>query len=296
MSGLGPLGRLVLIGAPFLWLGLFFLAPLAIVLKISLAHSAIGIPPYTPLVSRHGGGLSVHATAANFALLLHDDLYLRAYLGSLGKAGLAALICLILGYPVAYAVATAPAARRQPLLFLVVLPFWTSFLIRVYAWIAILQPNGFLNRVLLAAGLAHAPLPLLNNGLSVELGLVYSYLPFMILPIYGSLAALDQNLIEAAADLGARPGRQFLRVTLPLSLPGVAAGLFLVFLPAVGEFVIPDLLGGPNTLMIGKVLWDEFFTNSDWPLASAVAICLLILLVGPIVIFQHHQQRSLERT
>ena len=292
MTGLGRFGRLVLIGAPFLWLGLFFLAPLAIVLKISLAHSAIGIPPYTPLVSRHNGGLSVDATSANFALLLHDDLYLRAYLGSLGKAGLAALICLMLGYPVAYAVATAPIARRQPLLFLVVLPFWTSFLIRVYAWIAILQPNGLLNRLLLATGLVDAPLQLLNNGFSVELGLVYSYLPFMILPIYGSLAALDQNLIEAAADLGAWPGQQFLRVTLPLSLPGVAAGLFLVFLPAVGEFVIPDLLGGPNTLMIGKVLWDEFFQNHDWPVAAAVAVVLVAALALPLLLAQRLFERE----
>jgi putrescine transport system permease protein len=291
MTGLGRLGRLVLIGAPFLWLGLFFLAPLAIVLKISLAHSTIGIPPYTPLVARHDGGLSLQATLANFTLLLRDDLYLRAYLGSLAKAALAALFCLMLGYPLAHAIAGAPAARRQPLLFLVVLPFWTSFLIRVYAWIAILQPNGLLNRLLLATGLVGAPLPLLNNNFSVELGLVYSYLPFMILPIYGSLAALDQTLIEAAADLGAGPCQQFFRVTLPLSLPGVAAGMFLVFVPAVGEFVIPDLLGGPNTLMIGKVLWDEFFQNHDWPVASAVAVVLVAVLAAPLLA----AQRALDR-
>lgn len=292
MTGLGRLGRLVLIGAPFLWLGLFFLAPLAIVLKISLAHSTIGIPPYTPLLVRHGGGFRVQASLANFALLAQDSLYLRAYLGSLAKAALAALLCLALGYPVAHAVARAPAARRQPLLFLVVLPFWTSFLIRVYAWIAILQPNGLVNRLLLAAGLVHAPLPLLNNGFSVELGLVYSYLPFMILPIYGSLSSLDQSLIEAAADLGARPWRQFLGVTWPLSLPGVAAGCFLVFVPAVGEFVIPDLLGGPNTLMIGKVLWDEFFENHDWPVAAAVAVVLVAVLAVPLVTAQRELDRE----
>lgn len=291
MIGLGRLGRLVLIGAPFLWLGFFFLAPLAIVVKISLAHSAIGIPPYTPLLGRHDGGLSVQATLANFALLLHDDLYLRAYLGSLAKAALAALLCLLAGYPIAHAVARAPAAWRQPLLFLVVLPFWTSFLIRVYAWIAILQPNGLLNRLLLATCLVHAPLPLLNNNFSVELGLVYSYLPFMILPIYGSLAALDKRLLEAAADLGAGPWRQFLQVTLPLSLPGVAAGAFLVFVPAVGEFVIPDLLGGPDTLMIGKVLWDEFFENHDWPVAAAVAVVLVAALALPLLA----AQRALDR-
>lgn len=292
MTGLGRLGRLVLIGAPFLWLGLFFLAPLAIVLKISLAHSTIGIPPYTPLVTRRAGGLSLQATLSNFALLLHDDLYLRAYLGSLGKAVLATALCLLLGYPVAHAIAQAPAAWRQPLLFLVILPFWTSFLIRVYAWIAILQPNGLLNRLLLATGLVHAPLPLLNNGFSVELGLVYSYLPFMILPIYGSLSALDKSLLEAAADLGARSWQQFLRVTLPLSLPGVAAGCFLVFVPAVGEFVIPDLLGGPNTLMIGKVLWDEFFQNHDWPVAAAVAVALVAVLAAPLVAAQRVLDRE----
>ena len=195
-------------------------------MKISLAHSAIGIPPYTPLFARHDGRLSFDASLANFALLARDDLYLRAYLGSLANAGLATVLCLVLGYPIAHAIVRAPPAWRQLLLFLVVLPFWTSFLIRVYAWIAILQPNGLVNRLLLASGLIHLPLPLLNNGFSVELGLV-SYLPFMILPIYGSLAALDQSLVEAAADLGAPPWRQFLGVTLPLSLPGVAAGCFL---------------------------------------------------------------------
>jgi putrescine transport system permease protein len=281
----------VLIGLPFVWLAVFFLLPLLIVAKISLAHSAIGIPPYTSLVTRHGGSLSFHASLANFTLLARDDLYLRAYLGSLANAGLATVLCLALGYPLAHAIARTPAAWRQLLLFLVVLPFWTSFLIRVYAWIAILQPNGLLNRLLLAAGLIHQPLPLLNNGFSVELGLVYSYLPFMVLPVYGSLAALDPSLIEAACDLGARPWRQFLGVTLPLSLPGVAAGCFLVFVPAVGEFVIPDLLGGPNTLMIGKVLWDEFFENHDWPVASAVAVVLIAALAVPIL----GAQRLLDR-
>ena len=185
-----------------------------------------------------------------------------------------------------------PLAWRQLLLFLVVLPFWTSFLIRVYAWIAILQPNGLLNRLLLSTGLTQAPLPLLNNAFSVELGLVYSYLPFMILPIYGSLSALDESLIEAAADLGARPWRQFLSVILPLSLPGVAAGCFLVFVPAVGEFVIPDLLGGPNTLMIGKVLWDEFFENHDWPVAAAATVALIAVLAVPTIIAQRLLDRE----
>ena len=282
MIGIGRFGRLVLIGAPFVWFALFFLLPMLIVLKISLAHSAIGIPPYTPLISSH----VLHATMANFALLASDDLYLRAYLGSLGYAALATGLCLVLGYPIAHAIARAPTAWRQLLLFLVVLPFWTSFLIRVYAWIAILEPNGLLNRLLLTTGLIKAPLPLLNNGFSVELGLVYSYLPFMILPIYGSLSALDESLIEAAADLGARPWRAFLGVTFPLSLPGVAAGCLLVLVPAIGEFVIPDLLGGPNTLMIGKVLWDEFFENHDWPVAAAVAVVLVVVLAVPILCAQ----------
>ena len=292
MIGIGPLGRLVLIGVPFLWLVLFFVVPLLIILKISFAHSAVGIPPYTPLVTGAQGHWSVHATAANFLLLARDDLYLRAYLGSLANAAVATGLCLIVGYPIAHTIARAPAAWRQLLLFLVVLPFWTSFLIRVYAWIAILQPNGLLNRLLLATGLIRVPLPLLNNAFSVELGLVYSYLPFMILPIYGSLSALDDSLIEAAADLGARPWRQFLGVVLPLSLPGIAAGCFLVFVPAVGEFVIPDLLGGPDTLMIGKVLWDEFFENHDWPVAAAVAAVLVIGLAGPIMIGQRLLDRE----
>jgi putrescine transport system permease protein len=292
MIGIGRAGRLVLIGVPFLWLAVFFLAPLLIVVKISLAHSAIGIPPYTPLFARHDGGLSFDASLANFALLARDDLYLRAYLGSLANAGLTTALCLVLGYPMAHAIARAPPAWRQLLLLLVVLPFWASFLIRVYAWIAILQPNGLANRLLLASGLIHLPLPLLNNGFSVELGLVYSYLPFMILPIYGSLSALDESLVEAAADLGAPPWRQFLGVTLPLSLPGVAAGCFLVFVPAVGEFVIPDLLGGPNTLMIGKVLWDEFFENHDWPVAAAVAAVLIAALALPILAAQRWLDRE----
>jgi putrescine transport system permease protein len=288
MIGIGRLGRVMLIGVPFLWLGLFFLLPLLIVLKISLAHSAIGIPPYTPLIA----GRAVHASLANFMLLVSDDLYLRAYLGSLGNAALATALCLALGYPVAHAIARASAAWRQPLLFFVMLPFWTSFLIRVYAWIAILEPNGLVNRLLIAAGLTSAPLPLLNNGFSVELGLVYSYLPFMILPIYGSLSALDKSLIEAAADLGARPWSVFWGVTLPLSLPGVAAGCLLVFVPAIGEFVIPDLLGGPDTLMIGKVLWDEFFENRDWPVAAAIAVVLVAALAVPILLGQRFLERE----
>src|SRR5271168_4745590 len=292
MTGLGWIGRLVLIGVPFLWLALFFLLPLLIVVKISLAESTIGIPPYTPLFANHGSGLKLHATLANFALIAGDALYLRAYLGSLGNAALATALCLIIGYPVAYAIGRSQGSRRQLLLFLVMLPFWTSFLIRVYAWIAILEPNGLVNQSLSALGLIAAPLPLLNNGFSVELGLVYSYLPFMILPLYGSLSTLDQSLIEAAADLGARPFRAFLGVTLPFSSPGIAAGSLLVLIPAIGEFVIPDLLGGPDTLMIGKVLWDEFFNNRDWPVAAAVAVALVTALAVPLLAAQQFLERE----
>jgi putrescine transport system permease protein len=291
MTGLGLIGRLVLIGAPFLWLALFFLLPLLIVIKISLAESTIGIPPYMPLLANHGG-LELHATLANFALIAGDDLYLRAYLGSLGNAALATVLCLLMGYPVAYAIARSQGVRRQVLLFLIMLPFWTSFLIRVYAWIAILQPSGLVNRLLLASGLIEAPLPLLYNGFSVTLGLVYSYLPFMILPLYGSLSRLDESLVEAAADLGARPRRVFLEVILPLSLPGIAAGCLLVFIPAVGEFVIPDLLGGPGTLMVGKMLWQEFFDNVDWPAAAAIAIALVVMLTLPLLLAQRFLGRE----
>jgi putrescine transport system permease protein len=292
MAGFGRIGRLLLIGLPFLWLGLFFLAPLLIVLKISLAESVIGLPPYTPLIYDDGNGLRWHVTLANFVLLAEDSLYLRAYLGSLGNAALATALCLVTGYPIAYAIARARGFWRQSLLFLVVLPFWTSFLIRVYAWIAILKPNGLLNNFLMGLGLIEAPLPLLNNQFSVVLGMVYSYLPFMILPLYGSLSALDQTTLEAAADLGARPLRVFVDAILPLTLPGIAAGSLLVFVPAVGEFVIPDLLGGPDTLMIGKVLWDEFFSNRDWPVASAVAVVLVAALAIPIVAAQRFLQRE----
>ena len=293
MIGIGRLGWVLLIGVPFLWLGFFFLLPLLIVVKISVAESIVGIPPYTPLVTRDVSGINFHATVANFVLLAGDQLYLRAYLGSLVNAALATALCLLLGYPMAYAIAHAHGARRQLLLFLVMLPFWTSFLIRVYAWIAILEPNGLLNDFLIGLGLISAPLPLLNNQFSVELGLVYSYLPFMILPIYGSLAALDQSLVEAAADLGARPLQVFRAVILPLTLPGIAAGSLLVLVPAIGEFVIPDLLGGPDTLMIGKVLWDEFFNNRDWPVAAAIAVVLVAALALPILLAQKfYEQRQ----
>jgi putrescine transport system permease protein len=284
MTGLGAWGRRVLIGVPFLWLAVFFLLPFGIVAGISLAESADAIPPYTPLFNLTSVGLESHATWANYRELWEGCL--RVYVNSLGNAAAATVLCLLAGYPIAFAIARASGVWRQLLLFLVMLPFWTSFLIRVYAWIALLQPSGLINRLLQGLGLVEAPLPLLYNGFSVELGLVYSYLPFMILPIYGSLSRLDDNLLEAAADLGAPPWRVFLRVILPLTLPGIAAGMLLVFIPAVGEFVIPDLLGGPDTLMIGKLLWQEFFDNVDWPAASALGVALVAILTLPLLFAQ----------
>ena len=271
------------IGIPYLSLLLFTLLPLAIVLKISFAESRLAIPPYTPLFEFGEDGLQLSATLESYARLLADSLYLRAYLSSIRYALGATLVCLLLGYPMAYAIARAPKAWRITLLMLVILPFWTSFLLRVYAWIGLLKGNGFINNALISLGLVSEPLPLLNNSFSVVLGLVYGYLPFMVLPLYATLERLDPALLEAAADLGCRPRRAFLSVTLPLSLPGIAAGALLVFIPAVGEFVIPELLGGPGTLMIGKVLWDEFFNNHDWPAASAVAVAMLLLLALPMV-------------
>jgi putrescine transport system permease protein len=273
------------IALPYAWLVVFFLLPFALVLGIALGTNA---PDSAPPVAL---GVSLES----FKLLFTDDLYVAAWLSSLRIAATSTVIALLLGYPMAYAIARADPRRRPLLLMLVILPFWTSFLIRVYAWMGLLAENGILNQFLRWTGLAADPGTILGTEWAVQLGIVYAYLPFMVLPLYASLEKLDLSLLEAAADLGARPFAAFLTVTLPLSLPGIVAGCLLVFIPAVGEFVIPDLLGGTDTLMIGKVLWDEFFTNSDWPLASAVAICLLVLLVGPIVLFQRQQAKSLER-
>ena len=290
MIGLGRWGRRALIGLPFLWLAVFFLLPLAIVAGISVSQSADAIPPFRPLLSATSAGLHLDATLANYRELAEGCL--RVYLNSLGNAALATLLCLLIGYPVAFAIARTPRVWRPLLLFFVVLPFWTSFLIRVYAWIALLQPSGLINRLLVAAGIVAAPLPLLYNGFSVELGLVYSYLPFMILPLYGSLVQIDESLVEAAADLGAPPWHVLARVILPLTLPGIAAGMLLVFIPAVGEFVIPDLLGGPDTLMVGKLLWQEFFDNVDWPAASALAMALVAILTVPLLVAQRLAERA----
>jgi putrescine transport system permease protein len=277
---------------PLLWLIVFFAVPFAVVLKISFAEAIVGQPPYTPLVAAGAGGWRLLASAANYLLLADDPLYVAAYLSSLKIAATATLICLAIGYPMAYAIARAPERWRSALLMLVILPFWTSFLIRVYAWIGILSTNGILNNALMGLGLIDQPLALMNTDFAVHLGIVYSYLPFMVLPLYATLSRMDFTLLEAAADLGAKPWRAFLRVTLPLSWPGIAAGSLLVFIPATGEFVIPDLLGGPDTLMIGKVLWTEFFGNRDWPVASALATALLVVLVGPMLILQALERRG----
>ncbi|HZK90849.1 MAG TPA: ABC transporter permease subunit [Stellaceae bacterium] len=287
MTGFGW-RRWVLIAPPFLWLAVFFLLPLGVVAAISLSQSADAIPPYAPLFTHGPHGFEVHANLDNYRLIAGD---LRAYANSLVYAALATALCLLAGYPIAFAIARAPQAWRNPLLFFMILPFWTSLLIRVYAWIAILQPTGLLNRALRALGLIDAPLMLIYNDFSVVLGLVYAYLPFMVLPLYGSLSRLDESLVEAAADLGARPVRVFFGIVLPLSLPGVAAGALLVFIPAIGEFVIPDLLGGPGTLMVGKVLWQEFFDNVDWPAAAAVAMVLVVLLTVPLLLAQRLAER-----
>jgi putrescine transport system permease protein len=289
-------GRRLVIAVPFVWLLLFFLAPFAIVAKISLAEFMIGVPPYTPLFEwTEDAWLHVRATANNYAYLIEDPLYVAAYLSSLKIAAVSTVIALLIGYPMAYAIARSRQPWRNVLMLAVMLPFWTSFLIRVYAWIGILRSNGLLNNFLLWLGVIDEPLVILNTDIAVYIGIVYSYLPFMILPLYATLEKMDLSLLEAAQDLGCRPWKAFVTVTLPLSMPGIIAGSMLVFIPAVGEFVIPDLLGGPNTLMIGKVLWSEFFNNRDWPVASAVAIAMLVLLVAPIVLFQRHRMRQEEK-
>ncbi len=290
--------RLVVL-IPYLWLALFFLVPFLIVLKISLSHTAIAQPPYAPAFDPADGleGLKAFLRALsfeNYAFIASDWLYLASYLKSLEVAAVSTALLLLIGFPLAYGIARAPR-RWQPVLFmLVVLPFWTSFLIRIYAWINILQREGLLNRILLALGMVDVPPAWLATDTAVYIGMVYSYLPFMVLPIYATLEKMDETLVEAASDLGCPPWRAFWLVTLPLSLPGVIAGALLCFIPIVGEFVIPDLLGSSQTMMIGQTLWTEFFANKDWPVASAVAVVLLCLLVVPIAVYQQMQVRDLE--
>jgi putrescine transport system permease protein len=292
-------GRLVII-VPYLWLLVFFLVPFIIVFKISLSQTAISMPPYTPVFDLSEGisgvvGSFRELSSDNYVWLTEDPLYFNAYVSSLIIAAVSTVLALIVGYPIAYGMARAPTALRPVLLMLVILPFWTSFLIRVYAWIGILKPEGLLNQVLMALNIIDQPLVIMNTHTAIFIGIVYSYLPFMVLPLYSTLEKMDYSLIEAAQDLGCTPTSAFWKITFPLSLPGVVAGCLLVFIPAVGEFVIPDLLGGSQTLMIGRTLWNEFFANRDWPVSSAVAVILLLLLVVPIMIFQHAQARAQER-
>ncbi|SEH24940.1 ABC transporter permease subunit [Magnetospirillum fulvum] len=290
-------GRLLVGLPPYAWLVVFFLVPFLIVIKISLSQAIMGIPPYTPLLEwGEDAVLTIRIALGSFGTLFGDELYAFAYLNSLRLAAIATFCCLLLGYPAAYAIARSSHSVRNLLLLLVALPFWTSFLIRVYAWIGILKTEGLLNGLLLWLGVIDTPLQILETDLAVLIGMVYSYLPFMVLPLFATLEKMDMSLLEAAADLGCRPFQAFISVTLPLSMPGIVAGSLLVFIPAVGEFVIPDLLGGPDTLMIGKILWAEFFDNRDWPVASAVAVAMLVLLVVPVMIFQRLQGQATEGT
>ncbi|MBT9383922.1 ABC transporter permease subunit [Pseudooceanicola sp. CBS1P-1] len=291
--------RLTLILIPYLWLLALFLVPFLIVVKISLSDVALARPPYMPQLDLAAGlsGLKdffSQLDLENFWFLTSDDLYWKAYLSSLKIAAFSTLITLLVGFPISYAMASARSEWRPTLMMLVILPFWTSFLIRVYSWMGILSQNGLLNSFLLWTGLIHEPLTILNTPTAVYIGIVYTYLPFMILPIYATLEKLDISLLEAAEDLGCSRLTAFWLVTVPLSKPGIIAGCFLVFIPALGEFVIPSLLGGSRTLMIGKVLWEEFFNNRDWPVASAVAVVLLLILIIPIILFQRNEQKNRE--
>jgi putrescine transport system permease protein len=288
-------GRWLIILPPLLFLSVFFLIPFAFAFKISLAETAPRVPPFTDILSRTvDGHLQLSVSLANFKYLLTDQVYGVAYLYSLKTAFFSTLICLALGYPMAYAISRASKSTQSILLLIIILPFWTSFLLRVYALEGIIRDGGILNTVLLRLGLISQPLEIMRTSVAVYLGIIYSYLPFMVLPLFATLEKLDNTLLEAAADLGSPPWRAFLDVTVPQSIPGVIAGSMLVFIPAVGEFVIPSLLGGPDNLMIGRVLWDEFFGNHDWPVASAVAIAFLFLLAGPIAIYQYYTVRQQE--
>ena len=292
-QSLGWLRRAV--AFPYFWLLLFFLAPFLIILKISFADPIVAQPPFTALLEWSAEGFEgIRATFSNYAFLFQDGYYGIIYLASLKMAAIGTLLCLLLGYPMAYYIVRQPPNRRNLLLLAVILPFWISFLLRVYAWIGLLNNRGIINEFLLWTGVVDQPIQMLYNDFAVYLGIVYSYLPFMILPLYSNLERLNLDLLDAAADLGARRWQAFVDVTLPLSVPGIIGGCLLVFIPAVGEFTIPALLGGADTLMIGRVLWDEFFINRDWPVASAVSVVLLLLLIAPIMWFQRLQSREQE--
>ena len=292
----GISGHAALLLAPTLWLAVFFILPLLIVFKISLSAFALGRPPYLPMFEWAADeSLSITLHFSNFLFLLRDTLYVNAYINSLRIAAISTIISLLIAFPMAWYIARSDEKYRNLLLMLVILPFWTSFLLRVYAWMGFLSRNGIINNILMALGITDQPLTMLQTEGAVFVGIVYTYLPFMVLPLYTTLVKLDQSLIEASADLGARPFTTFRTVILPLSMPGVIAGSMLVFIPAIGEFVIPALLGGAETLMIGRVLWDEFFANRDWPVASAVAIVMLVILLVPILLLNSAQNAVVEK-
>ncbi len=290
----GKLGRRFVIAVPNLWLILFFMVPFLVVLKISLAEPRIAIPPYSPLWEWVNGDIKFNLNFENYSYMWEDSLYINAYLSSIKIATVSTLLALFIGYPMAYYIARSPEPKRSILLLLVVLPFWTSFLLRVYAWIGILKTKGILNEVLMWAGIIDEPLIIMQTDVAVYIGIVYTYLPFLILPLYANLVKLDDTLLEASRDLGAGRISSFFRITLPLSWPGIIAGSMLVFIPVIGEFVIPTLLGGPDTLMIGKVLWGEYFSNRDWPVASAVAMVMLVVMIIPIMILRNAQNKGAE--
>jgi putrescine transport system permease protein len=287
--------KTVVVILPYAWLLIFFLAPFFIVLKISLAESLIASPPFSPLIEfAKDGVMTIRLIFDNFTFLWEDEFYFTTYINSLKISTISTILCLLLGYPMAYGIVRAKPTSKNILLLLVVLPFWTSFLLRVYAWMGLLADQGTINSFLMWLGVIDSPIRMLYSDLAVYIGIVYSYVPFMILPLYANMEKLDLTLDEAAADLGARPITTFLTITLPLTIPGIIAGSLLVFIPATGEFVIPDLLGGGNVLMIGRVLYNEFNANHDWPIASAVAIVLLLVLVVPMMIYQYVQSKESE--
>ena len=291
LVSLGIRGRTLVIAIPFLWLLLFFFVPFLIVLWVSTSFVVIAQPPYTHIQD----GTFTLNLGESFGRLFHDSLYYKAYLNSLVVALVSTIVCLVIGYPMAYGMARCSHSTRNILLMLIILPFWTSFLIRVYAWIGLLKNNGLINEFLIWLNVIETPINMMNTNFAVYVGIVYSYLPFMILPLYANLEKMDISLLEAATDLGCKPIKAFFLITVPLSFPGIVAGSMLVFIPAVGEYVIPELLGGPSSLMIGRVLWGEFFSNRDWPTASAVAMAILLALVVPLMIYQKFQDKELEK-
>jgi len=289
-----PSGRTVAIAAPFLFLLVFFMIPFFVVMQISVADSRLGIPPYTDLLEWSDGVVALKFNFNHYVNVLTDELYFDAYLGSLKVATITTVICLLIGYPAAYFIARSKPETRNLLMMAVMLPFWTSYLVRVYAWIGILKDQGLLNNLLLWLHIIDEPLRLFHTNTAVYIGMVYSYLPYLILPLYAHLVRMDYTLLEAAHDLGARPWKAFVTITIPMSMRGIIAGSLLVFIPSVGEYVIPEILGGADTLMVGRLMWDDFFNNMDWPIASSATGIMVVLLLFPIALFQHMQSKSIE--